>query len=160
MRPRRGHALGMPWACHRPTAHTPRTHRAQHAHSQCHGHAVGHAIAAGSPHRREPPPHSPSQAPAEAAFLTAGALPLLEAYLRCAYRDDEAPPPLRQSTLRLASALAALRLAQASRHAAPAPEPEPEPEPEAQTRTRVVTERYPNPCPNPILPRTRPSAPA
>jgi len=129
--------MGMPWTCHGhatdppPThrAHTPRTPR---THSQWHGHAVGRAIAAGSPQRREPPPLSPSQAPAEAAFLTAGALPLLEAYLRCAYRDDEAPPPLRQSTLRLASALAALRLAQASRHAEPAPEPGPEPDPEPE----------------------------
>ena len=54
-----------------------------------------------------------------------GALPLLETYLRCAYRDEEAPPPLRQSTLRLASALAALRLAQVSRNAEPEPQPEP-----------------------------------
>ena len=102
---------------------------------------MGHAIAAGSPpHQREPPPHSPSQAPAEAAFLTAGALPLLEAYLRCAYRDDEAPPPLRQSTLRLASALAALRLAQASRHAEPEPEPGPEPDPEPEPEPKPKPE--------------------
>ena len=58
-----------------------------------------------------------SKVPAEAAFLTMGALPLLEVYLRCAYRDAEATAPLRQSTLRLASALAALRLAQVSRNA-------------------------------------------
>ena len=54
-----------------------------------------------------------------------GALPLLETYLRCAYRDEEAPPPLRQSTLRLASTLAALRLAQVSRNAEPEPQPQP-----------------------------------